>query len=534
MIPRIFNDLLVIVVTAKEREEAQATAKALAAKLRPDKANFHALNILCLEPFFRKEGLLFLDTKQLSALTNKLIDSQLFLGQLVADPTARGLFTALALIGMGAGQGQVDLAPYFPVLRSFNRVMESALDGHPMPLSWQTVLGGGLADLAGQDVLLLAQPVLHFGKLQPGGAATAAVRGPAASLHFVQSGDVKVRITGNVALADEEFSSVAEGAAVGLAGLWCSITVWLFLACTHVAVDPADVNDAGTRAGDYAVVRVGGGRDAEPGFGRFGVLFVGIAVDFAIEFSVRYREGATVQSPRGSAGQTAIARATTPVAACATAAGFLAFVPTNFMGVAELGLIAGVGMFIAFVCTILFLPAAVTLFRPPRREGLGRPLGPRSPTGQCRGWHMPILLAFGAAAIVGMILSPGLAFDSNPLHTKNPNTEAMRTLGQADEFAGHQSLRDRRYGAECRGGVPPWSRRNCVKLPTRRERAQHRQFRARGSTARSSRSLLDASIFWSRRCWLRPLPPRPPPAQLRMAAKTALGFYRAGAPDVEA
>src|SRR5208337_742511 len=53
------------------------------------------------------------------------------------------------------------------------------------------------------------------------------------------------------------------------------------------------------------------------------------------------------------------------VAATATSAGFLAFVPTSFIGVAELGLIAGAGMLIAFICTMTFLPAAITLCRPP-------------------------------------------------------------------------------------------------------------------------------------------------------------------------
>ena len=51
-------------------------------------------------------------------------------------------------------------------------------------------------------------------------------------------------------------------------------------------------------------------------------------------------------------------------ASLATAAGFLAFVPTAFSGVAELGLIAGGGMLIAFICTLTFLPAAITLFNP--------------------------------------------------------------------------------------------------------------------------------------------------------------------------
>ena len=56
------------------------------------------------------------------------------------------------------------------------------------------------------------------------------------------------------------------------------------------------------------------------------------------------------------------------VAACATSAGFLGFVPTDFSGVAELGLIAGVGMLIAFACTLGFLPAVITLCRPRGEE----------------------------------------------------------------------------------------------------------------------------------------------------------------------
>src|SRR5436305_2305277 len=98
----------------------------------------------------------------------------------------------------------------------------------------------------------------------------------------------------------------------------------------------------------------------------FGILFVGIAVDFAIQFCVRYREmrfaypeaaRALAETGRRVGGQILVAAAT-------TAAGFLAFVPTDFRGVAELGLIAGIGMLIAFLCTMTFLPAAISLFRP--------------------------------------------------------------------------------------------------------------------------------------------------------------------------
>src|SRR5208283_4593943 len=103
----------------------------------------------------------------------------------------------------------------------------------------------------------------------------------------------------------------------------------------------------------------------------FGVLFVGIAVDFAIQFSVRYREY-RFQEGEPAAAMTETARRVGVqilIAALATAAGFLAFVPTAFSGVAELGLIAGAGMIMAFTCTLGFLPAAITLFRPHGEAG---------------------------------------------------------------------------------------------------------------------------------------------------------------------
>ncbi len=67
-------------------------------------------------------------------------------------------------------------------------------------------------------------------------------------------------------------------------------------------------------------------------------------------------------------------------ASAATASGFLAFVPTNFSGVAQLGVIAGGGMLIAFVCTLTFLPAMLCLLRP-RAEGAEIGFAPRRRAG---------------------------------------------------------------------------------------------------------------------------------------------------------
>ncbi|HEX5326890.1 MAG TPA: MMPL family transporter, partial [Acetobacteraceae bacterium] len=425
-----FDNLLVVAIDAAQPEEAEATAAALADRLKADKAEIVTVTRPDASPFLNKEGLLFLDTSQLTTLMDQTITAQPFLGQLVTDPSARGLFAALALLGMGATKDDVDLSPYFPALRGFDAVMRDTLAGQPHPLSWQALLGGGLSDLAGKYRFVLVQPRLDFGALQPGGVATQAIRTAAAGLPFVQSGQAHVAITGQVALSDEEFSTVAEGVAIGLAGSIALITLWLYLAVktwrlivpillTLVLGLALTVFFAAIAVGTLNLVSVG-----------FGILFVGIAVDFAIQFSVRFRERRHEFPDFGEAIRQTAARTGVQilVAAVATAAGFLAFVPTDFVGVAELGLIAGVGMLIAFACTITFLPAAITLFRPPGEKGMvgfhwAVPLDPLVAS-----WRKPILVVFCAIALAGIALSHSLAFDSDPLDTKNQHTEAMRTL----------------------------------------------------------------------------------------------------------
>src|SRR5271167_3973545 len=65
-------------------------------------------------------------------------------------------------------------------------------------------------------------------------------------------------------------------------------------------------------------------------------------------------------------GRRAAGKIGTPLslAAAATAVAFFSFLPTNYKGLFELGLIAGCGMLIAFFCSIIFVPAMLAALRP--------------------------------------------------------------------------------------------------------------------------------------------------------------------------
>jgi len=423
-----FDKLIVAVVRADTPEEADETAAALNTALNADHTAFHDSHFPGGEPFYGDEGLLLLPPAQLAKLLGQIVAAQPFLGQLAADPSSRGLFTGLGLIAQGAQYGQ-NLTPYNGALGAVADSLSQAASGHPQPLSWQALIG---ANMGGNVDFVLAHPVLNQGSLQPGGAATAALRRIAAGLPDVASGRARVDYTGQIPLSDEEFASLTQGLVAGGIVSVVLIALWLFLAlrswrlilpilATLVLGLALTISFAALTIGVLNLISV-----------AFAILFIGLAVDFAIQFCVRLRDVrhdvpelalAIEETARQAGGQIALA-------AAATACGFLAFSPTDFVGVAELGIIAGAGMGIAFACTITFLPALLRLTRPrPESVSIGLPMGARADFWLRRN-HRGVLTGFAVLALAGLYAAATIGFDANPLDTKDPASESMRTLNK--------------------------------------------------------------------------------------------------------
>jgi hopanoid biosynthesis associated RND transporter like protein HpnN len=444
-----FNNLIVAVVRAQTPEEADETAAALNQALAADKTNFIDSAFPAGSPFFTHEGLLLLPTADLTKLLTSIIAAQPFLGQLAADPSARGLFTGLGLIAQGVTAG-ANLTPYSTALCAVAANLKAAAAGHPVPLSWQSLIAAGPGG-NGPD-FVLAHPHLNQGSLQPGGVATAALVRIAATLPDVKAGRATVNYTGQIPLSDEQFASLTDGLVTGAIISLLLIALWLYLALrswrlilpilvTLVAGLAFTMSFAAIFIGRINLISV-----------AFAILFIGLAVDFAIQFCVRLRDvrhGAPgYDKARHGAPDYADARHAEPglgaaldvtareaggqiaLAAAATACGFLAFSPTNFVGVAELGTIAGVGMFIAFLCTIIILPAQLALLNPRAdTAAIGLPFG-RQADAAIHRHSRNILAVFAVFALIGLYSAATLGFDANPLDTKDPSVPSMRTLNK--------------------------------------------------------------------------------------------------------
>ena len=425
-----FRNLLVAVIDADEPEEAEASAADLAKALAADKAQFASVTRPDASPYLERNGLLFLDPEDpgVAARPHHRCTT-------LPWPAGRGPQRARPVRGAepagdggGAGgrrsrvlcAGAAGLSPV--ACRCRGGSSGAAVVGESV---------GRAGCRTGWQIPLRAGPgPPRFHRAAAGAAATQVLRDAISRLEFVRSGAAHVRVTGSVALADEEFATVAQGIVAGTVASVLLIALWLLLAVrswrlivpillTLLLGLSLTVGFAALAVGTLNLVSV-----------AFAILFVGIAVDFAIQFTVRFRQAMLTEGEAGAALDSTAYHVGPEVlvAAAATASGFLAFVPTSFAGVAELGLIAGVGMVIAFLCTILFLPAALTVFRPqPER----RPIGLRGGEAMERSLvkaRRPVLAGVAVLAIAGVALIPRVGFDSDPLHTKDPNTEAMRTL----------------------------------------------------------------------------------------------------------
>lgn len=422
--------LIIAVVEAPTPEFANAAANALEKKLAPNKKNFDSVRRLDGGEFFEKNGLLFLPTKEVQGLTGQFEQAAPLLEIMAGDPSIRGLTGALETGLMGIRRGQLQLDSTAGTFDTVAATIEDVLKNGKGTFSWRGLVSDKPLTDSDKRAFIEAKPVLDFAALEPGKDATDAIRQAAVDLNIAGEYGARVRLTGPVPIANEEFSTVQDGAVLN--GV---VTVLLVLGILWLALHSAKIIGA-------VFVNLFVGLAITTALGlmmvgslnllsiAFAVLFVGLGVDFGIQFSVRYRSERYKKDDLRGALASAANYCAVPLslAAFATAAGFLSFLPTDYKGVSELGKIAGLGMMIAFITSITMLPALLDLLNP---------AGEKEPVGYAflapvdrfleekRYWIIGGTLA---VTLAGLPLLAHLRFDFNPINLRNPHVESIATF----------------------------------------------------------------------------------------------------------
>ncbi len=424
------GDQIVAVIDGATPELAEQAAAELTARLQGRPDLFHFVSRPDAGPFFAREGLLFEDATTVRQSMDQLVKAQPFLGPLAADPTLRGLAGTLTTALRGVGSGDAKLADLDRPIVALGTTLEALRAGRPAFFSWRALISGQPPGRRDLRRLVLASPVLDFGQLLPGADPTAFIRRVARDAHFDAAHGVRLRLTGPVPLQDEELGTLADRAALigALAGGAILAMLWFAVRSARLILAILITTLVGL------VCAAAGGLLI---FHRFNIisvafipLFVGLGIDFGIQFTVRFRaEFATGQRRREAviAAGRGMGRSLT-LAATAIACGFLAFAPTAYLGVSQLGVIAGLGMFIALALNLSLLPALIGVLRPPppAAEAHGR-LMERLDSAILGHRRLVIGVALATAAVCAASL-PFLRFDFDTLHLKSTHVESVSTL----------------------------------------------------------------------------------------------------------
>jgi hopanoid biosynthesis associated RND transporter like protein HpnN len=427
--PGHFGSTLVV-IDAPTAEYASRAAAELGTKLKAQPQLFPSVNDIGGSEFFARNGLLYRPTEDVASFAKGLGQAAPLVGTLVGDPSLRGLTRTLSLGLIGVQNKLTTLDALARPLSMASTTIEGVLAGRPASFSWQAMLNGqdpGPTDLRR---LIEVRPVLDFSALQPGQVSSKAIRQAASDLQLDKKYQARVRLTGSVPMADEEFATVQDGALENAIGTVITVLVILWLALKSARLIVAVfvnlvVGLALTAA--FGLMMVGALNMISV---AFAVLFVGLGVDFGIQFSVRYRAERHDVPELAPALVQAAEKIGVPLtlAAAAVAAGFLSFLPTDYRGVSELGQIAGVGMLIAYVTSITLLPALITVLNP---AGEAEPIGysALAPIDRFLQVHrVPVIVGTLAVAVLGAPLLYYLTFDFDPIHLRSPKTESISTL----------------------------------------------------------------------------------------------------------
>jgi len=417
--------LNVVVIDGADARRARDAEAALLAGMSARGDLFHAVYAPGSDPFLQRHALMFVASEKLERIVDDLARAQPALAILARDPTLRGLADLFAQAADSDGDARA-LAPLADIVA---RTADAVARGDGEPPSWAEVM---LGDAAPVRRLIVFQGSLSGDDGQVATAQAAVVRDIAEAGALMPDNGVTVRMTGRGPLSSSELASAVSSIQfVGSASLvLVALLLWLGLGSLRAIFAALVTLIAGlVITAAFAALAIGSLNVLSL---TFAVLFIGLGIDFAIHLVLR-RVGEAAGNEAGA--WAGIARSLGPtifLCGLTTAVAFLAFLPTAFRGLAELGLISAVGMAVAVLMSFTVLPPLLDLLgvRELRPRSGGDEASPAAARwGEMLARHArPVSIAALVLLAAGTVLGLQVRFDFNSLNLQDPDSEAVKTL----------------------------------------------------------------------------------------------------------
>lgn len=423
------NDMILVVVTANSTTAVQHVSRDLANKLRPHKTFFKTVYLPGANDYFAQHRLLYLDESEFIAFEQNLKSSNDFLTKLSKRPETSNLITQLALTQNSNNIITTIFNETVTTLKAQQQNLAKSLDWNSVFLTTPNKTGKD------SKQLILIEPTEKYREVLAAADALNLIRITAQQLKQDQQPDFQLNITGSLAMAYEELNSVSQG--MELAGIMALLLVvvllWLGSRSFKILI--------------YSLITLLIGLSLTAGFAAlsvgslnlisvaFAVLYIGLGIDFSIHLCLRYQELIFQHKSSDQALRTTTHEVGSSLVICAisTAIGFYAFIPTDFVGLSELGIISGTGMFISLIVSLSVLPALFHLSPLTTSAGTQAARQLSQPAWQYLSsvlqQHQRIIIVIISLLTIGsLLLVSNSYFDYDLLNMRDSKSESVKTF----------------------------------------------------------------------------------------------------------
>ena len=421
--PASDNNFL-IVVEAPDGEQAREASRALVESFASRKDLFSDVYAPGLGEFFDQYGILYLPESEINDIVDKTSKSAALLKLLSSSPNLVGLAQILEQLAPAIAGGQApDAIAGF--LRETKKTVTARINNRSQLLNWSATVTGKIGREP-KRWYISVKPVLDFSEIDPSEISLKEAKRIISDPEVTRSGTIKISLTGEAALNGEEFQSVTQGAALAgiVSFILVTIVIWLGMPDTRLIVPALSLLVFGfmTNIG-FATLAIGSLNMISV---AFAVLFIGLGIDYAVHSVLRFWE----ERIRGRGKLPAIAAAAhhagPALALCTltTSLAFLAFVPSDFVGMAQLGIIAAGGIVVALAASLTLIPAVLAKMdiTPKEKHLTNKPILPK-PVWQHLRLGTTVFTVM--VAIAAIVLLPDVRFDGDPINLKDPNAPSV-------------------------------------------------------------------------------------------------------------
>ncbi len=409
---------IIVVVDSVHPEQAERSIGSIeqAVRKRPDL--FRHYETPFSSGFFKRNGLLYLSLEELEALSHELESAQALLGRLSRQTNLATLFD---LLSQSLNRHEQAASERLPQL--LDNIARAISPNNAQTLSWNALLANKSDETSTPRVVLI-----QVQNQNTEGIAVEYLRNAIATLPDEQAR--RIALTGEAPLWIDQLGAARQGAVIsavlallmGVTLLFIGLrSVHLVMACL-ISLVTGLILTAGFAS--LSIDRLNMISVA------FATLYIGIAIDYGVHLSMRYREllsdgldhhQALVEAASGIGPALGLC-------ACTSLAAFMAFIPTDYPGISELGWISGGGILIGLLLSLSLLPALIHLMRPRLRSHATNSLNPMLERLANLPHRHPgkVISVAILLSLLAIPLALQLQFDHNPMHLNPPESESMR------------------------------------------------------------------------------------------------------------